>query len=62
VPPQVSRTVAVFVAALVPALTPHGCGRQDPDFRGRAAWPKPLPNNCIFTEVGGITADWQGQF
>jgi hypothetical protein len=31
-----------------------------PTFAVDAAWPKPLPNNWILGQVGGITVDWQG--
>src|SRR6188472_2077455 len=31
-----------------------------PTFAVDAAWPKPLPNNWIMGQVGGITADEQG--
>ena len=31
-----------------------------PTFAVDASWPKPLPNNWIMGQVGGITADWQG--
>jgi DNA-binding beta-propeller fold protein YncE len=31
-----------------------------PTFMVDAGWPKPLPNNWILGQVGGITVDWQG--
>ena len=31
-----------------------------PTFAVDASWPKPLPNNWILGQVGGITVDWQG--
>src|ERR1700750_1612291 len=31
-----------------------------PAFTVDASWPKPLPNNWILGQVGGITVDWQG--
>ena len=34
--------------------------RRHPDFAVDASWPKPLPNNWILGQVGGITVDAQG--
>jgi hypothetical protein len=33
---------------------------QAPKFEVDPMWPKPLPNNWILGQVGGITVDWQG--
>ena len=29
-----------------------------PTFTVDASWPKPLPNNWIIGQIGGITVDW----
>ena len=33
-----------------------------PTFAVDASWPKPLPNNWILGQVGGITVDSQGPY
>jgi hypothetical protein len=59
-----SRTVAVCIAAAVligaPALPRAAHAGEIPTFAVDAAWPKPLPNNWILGQVGGITVDSQG--
>jgi hypothetical protein len=40
------------------AATPHTALAGDiPTFAVEASWPKPLPNNWILGQVGGITVD-----
>src|ERR1700676_455434 len=51
-------TSAILIAA--PALTRAAQAGEVPTFAVDAAWPKPLPNNWILGQVGGITVDWQG--
>jgi hypothetical protein len=51
----------VLPAALLlvaPALTRGAQAGEIPTFAVDASWPKPLPNNWILGQVGGITADW----
>ena len=48
-------TVAMLIAA--PAASQAG---DIPTFAVDASWPKPLPNNWILGQVGGITVDAQG--
>jgi DNA-binding beta-propeller fold protein YncE len=58
------RTISVCIAATVligaPALSGAAHAGDIPTFAVDAAWPKPLPNNWILGQVGGITVDWQG--
>ena len=43
------------------ATSPHAAQAGDvPTFAVDASWPKPLPNNWILGQVGGISADAQG--
>ena len=49
---------ALLIAA--PALTRAATAGDIPTFAVDASWPKPLPNNWILGQVGGITVDWQG--
>src|SRR5882672_7325450 len=61
---RLSRTIAVCIAAAVligtPALPRAAQAGEIPTFAVDAAWPKPLPNNWILGQVGGITVDSQG--
>ena len=52
-----AATIAVVILIAAPALT---LASEIPTFMVDAAWPKPLPNNWILGQVGGITVDWQG--
>ena len=60
---SLSRTASVFLAAAVligaPALPRAAHAGEIPTFAVDAAWPKPLPNNWILGQVGGITVDSQ---
>ena len=49
---------AILITA--PALMPAAHATEIPTFAVEASWPKPLPNNWILGQVGGITVDWQG--
>src|SRR3954454_23174484 len=51
-------TAAVLLGA--PALPGAAHAGDIPTFAVDASWPKPLPNNWILGQVGGITVDWQG--
>ena len=59
-----SRAIFACVAAAAliaaPALAPTAYAGDIPTFTVDAAWPKPLPNNWILGQVGGITVDSQG--
>ncbi len=58
------RTIsAIAAAALLGAWTlPSAAHAGDvPTFAVDASWPKPLPNNWILGQVGGITADSKGR-
>src|ERR1700730_17485301 len=61
---RISRTVSnlITAAALIgaPALSRTADAGEIPTFAVDASWPKPLPNNWILGQVGGITVDWQG--
>ena len=56
--PRIGRRTAmtglVAAALLRPALA------EPPKFQVDPSWPKPLPNNWILGQVGGITVDAQG--
>ena len=58
------RTVSICIAAVLligaqlhPRIAHAG---EIPTFAVDASWPKPLPNNWILGQVGGITVDAQG--
>jgi hypothetical protein len=60
---SVCQTLCVLTAAVVlsaTALPRTAHAGEIPTFAVDASWPKPLPNNWIIGQVGGITADWQG--
>jgi DNA-binding beta-propeller fold protein YncE len=52
-------SAAIAAAALIglPALTCAARAGDVPTFAVDASWPKPLPNNWIIGQVGGITVD-----
>jgi hypothetical protein len=58
------RTISAFLVSVLliaaTALPRSAHGGEIPTFAVDAAWPKPLPNNWIIGEVGGITADSKG--
>ncbi|MGH6884239.1 MAG: hypothetical protein ACREFM_25180, partial [Hypericibacter sp.] len=58
---HLSKTIfAGIAAAMLIGLTaiPHAaCAGDVPTFAVEASWPKPLPNNWILGQVGGITVD-----
>jgi hypothetical protein len=51
-------TAAILIAAA--ALPRAAQAGEIPTFAVDASWPKPLPNNWIIGQVGGITADAKG--
>jgi hypothetical protein len=56
-----SRTIAAcFAAAMLVAAPASSHAGEIPTFAVDASWPKPLPNNWILGQVGGITVDVQG--
>ena len=58
---SLSRTISVVIAAAAligAAAMPRAADAGDiPTFAVDASWPKPLPNNWILGQVGGITVD-----
>src|SRR5262245_36425228 len=51
----------VAAAAVSLGIPPRPAAAAEiPTFTVDAAWPKPLPNNWILGQVGGITVDGQG--
>jgi hypothetical protein len=54
-----SISIALAGLALIGASTPARAG-DVPTFAVDASWPKPLPNNWILGQVGGITVDSKG--
>ena len=57
---NVSRVFSVLIAAIAFAAPGAATAGDVPTFAVDASWPKPLPNNWILGQVGGITVDWQG--
>jgi DNA-binding beta-propeller fold protein YncE len=56
-----ARTLAACLAALAFCILPRTATAGNvPSFAVDASWPKPLPNNWIIGQVGGITVDAQG--
>ncbi len=56
-----SRTIAAcFTVAMLVAAPASSHAGDIPTFAVDASWPKPLPNNWILGQVGGITVDAQG--
>jgi hypothetical protein len=55
-------TISCIAAASISALLlPRNAKAGDiPTFAVDPSWPKPLPNNWIIGQVGGMTVDWQG--
>ncbi|HKH01399.1 MAG TPA: hypothetical protein VKB08_11860, partial [Bradyrhizobium sp.] len=56
---SIAACIASILLIAAPALTPAHAG-DVPTFAVEASWPKPLPNNWILGQVGGITVDSQG--
>jgi DNA-binding beta-propeller fold protein YncE len=52
------KTISTFLASALLIAVAHA--GEIPTFAVDAAWPKPLPNNWIIGQVGGITADSNG--
>jgi hypothetical protein len=49
----------LFAATVAFTALPKPASAADvPTFAVDASWPKPLPNNWILGQVGGITVDW----
>ena len=61
---SLSRAVSVLIAAAAligtTALPRVAHAGDIPTFAVDPSWPKPLPNNWIIGQVGGITADSNG--
>ena len=59
-----SRTIFAGVTAAmligIAAMPRPALAGDVPTFAVDASWPKPLPNNWIMGQVGGISADAQG--
>ena len=51
---------ACFAVAVLVAAPASSRAADIPTFAVDASWPKPLPNNWILGQVGGITVDAQG--
>ena len=61
---NLSRTISICIAAVLligAQLHPRTARAGEiPTFAVDPSWPKPLPNNWILGQVGGITVDPQG--
>src|SRR5947209_17868350 len=59
-----TKTISAVIAAAAligtVALSQPARAGDVPTFAVDASWPKPLPNNWIIGQVGGITADSKG--
>jgi hypothetical protein len=56
-------SLSLLVAAFIGTTASRPASADDiPTFAVDPSWPKPLPNNWILGQVGGITVDWQGHF
>ena len=56
-----SKIAALCIAsAILISAPPLTCASEIPTFAVEPSWPKPLPNNWILGQVGGITVDSQG--
>ena len=60
-----ARLIAAIVIAamgliVAPGLRQAAHAGEIPTFAVDPSWPKPLPNNWILGQVGGITVDPQG--
>ena len=56
----VSAVIAAGILIVAPTLSRSGHAGEIPTFAVDASWPKPLPNNWILGQVGGITVDSEG--
>lgn len=57
------RQLPALMAVLLPGIvlcTQPAAAADIPKFEVEASWPKPLPNNWLMGQVGGITSDAQG--
>ena len=52
-----NMTKRIIAAVLVALLGTAALADDVPRFEVEASWPKPLPNNWILGQVGGITVD-----
>ena len=63
-PARVARSLSLLLitaASIGAFVLPHVASAGDiPTFAVDPTWPKPLPNNWVLGQVGGITVDWQG--
>jgi hypothetical protein len=61
---RIARAFSICLAATIltgaPVFSRPAHAGDLPAFAVDASWPKPLPNNWIIGQVGGITVDWQG--
>jgi DNA-binding beta-propeller fold protein YncE len=54
-------SLSLLAATSIAFTLPDRASASDiPAFVVDPSWPKPLPNNWILGQVGGITVDWQG--
>ncbi|HXJ03130.1 MAG TPA: hypothetical protein VNH44_18065 [Micropepsaceae bacterium] len=54
-----NRLVLALVAGLGVAFSTHPAAAEGPQFKVDPFWPKPLPNNWILGQIGGLTVDAQ---
>ena len=54
---KLARTLALAGVAAFALMGAAAVAQQAPKFEIDASWPKPLPNNWIFGQIGGIFVD-----
>ena len=57
---RIAPSISILIATLAFACPGAAIAGDIPTFAVDPSWPKPLPNNWILGQVGGITVDWQG--
>ena len=54
---KLAATLALAGAAALALMGAAAVAQQAPKFEIDTSWPKPLPNNWIFGQIGGIFVD-----
>jgi hypothetical protein len=56
-PAKTTRSFPLALAVFLFAIAPSALGQAPPQYAVDPSWPKPLPNNWIMGQVGGLTVD-----
>ena len=54
---KTTRSFPLALAVFLFAIAPPALGQAPPQYAVDPSWPKPLPNNWIMGQVGGLTVD-----